>query len=122
MKIKLLITSIVLITTSGCTTVQTHSYANAPIVNDIYKGGQKSEIGNIQILYSEPRKNYESIGVFSVKKYKPGFSEPTVADAINELKDAGKNLGANAVIIRNVTPHNGTRFTTIEGEAIRWIK
>ncbi len=118
---KLLITSLISIIISGCTTVQTHSYSNAPVVNDMYKSGQKAAIGNVQILYSEPRKNYESIGVFSVKKYKPGFSEPTVADAIEELKEAGKNLGASAVIIRKVTPHNGTRFTTIEGEAIRWI-
>lgn len=121
MKIKyLLITSVMLITTSGCTTVQTHSYANAPVVNDMYKSGQKASVDNVQILYSEPRQNYESIGVFSVKKYKPGFSDPTVSDAIDELKEAGKKLGATAVIIRNVRTHNGTRFTTIEGEAIRW--
>jgi hypothetical protein len=121
MKFKIfLITSIILINTSGCTTVQTHSYANAPVVNDMYKGGQKASVDNVQILYSEPRKNYESIGVFSIKKYKPGFTDPTVSDAIDELKEAGRNLGASAVIIRNVTTHNGTRFTTIEGEAIRW--
>lgn len=24
---------------SGCTTVQTHSYSNAPVVNDSYNGG-----------------------------------------------------------------------------------
>jgi hypothetical protein len=121
MKFKILLITSILIAISGCTTVQTHSYANAPVVNDTYKGGQKAAVGNVQILYSEPHKNYESIGIFSVKKYKPGFSDPTVADAIEELKEAGKNLGANAVIIRKVTTHNGTRFTTIEGEAIRWL-
>lgn len=120
MKIKCLLTISTLFFISGCTTVQTHSYSNAPVINDSYKSGQKSSIGNIQILYSEPRKNYESIGVFSVKKYKPGFSDPTVSDAIDELKEAGSKLSAHAIIIRKVTTPDGKRFTTIEGEAIRW--
>ncbi len=29
----------VLVFISGCTTVQTHSYSNAPVVNDSYNGG-----------------------------------------------------------------------------------
>ncbi len=120
MNSKYFLITLLIISTSACTTVQTHSYSNAPVVNDMYKNGQKSYIDNVQILYSEPRSNYESIGVFSIKKYKPGFSEPSVSDAFDELKEAGKKLGASAVIIRNVHPHYGTRFTTIEGEAIRW--
>lgn len=80
---------------SGCTSVQTHSYSTAPVVNDSYRAGQRAISGNIQILYSEPRQNYESIGVFSVRKYKPGFSDPTVSDAVEELKEAGRKLGAD---------------------------
>lgn len=103
----------------GCTSVQTHSYGMAPVVNASGSPGQQKAYGSIQILYSEPRRDFDSIGTFSVRKYKPGFSDPTVTDALPELRQAAGNLGADAVIIRRVTSHE-TRFTTIEGEAIRW--
>lgn len=104
---------------AGCTTVQTHNFGSAPVVNATNNPGQQRAAGNIQILYAEPRKDYNSIGTFSVRKYKPGWSDPTVSDAIPELRQAASKLGADAVIVRRVTSHE-TRFTTIEGEAIQW--
>ena len=105
----------------GCTTVQTHSFEGASVVSETGNRGQsRMQNNNIQILYSEPRRDFESLGTFSVRKYKPGFSDPTVSDAIPELREAAGRLGADAVIIRRTTSHE-TRFTTIEGEAIRWM-
>lgn len=113
----LVITAILL---GGCTTVQTNSYGQAPIVNDVGNPGQDHRPGHIQILYAEPKRDYESLGTFSVRKYKPGWSDPTVSDAIPELKQAALGLGGQAVIIRSTSSNGYTRFITIEGEAIRW--
>lgn len=106
---------------SGCTTVQTHSFGNASVSNASGHAGQRSVVGNIQVLYAEPHHDYDTLGTFSVRKYKPGFSDPTVSDAIPELQEAAGQLGADAVIVRRAEP-NGARIITIEGEAIRWIR
>lgn len=114
-----LLFSLLLLGTSACTTVQTNSFGNAPVVSATGNSGQQASYGTIQVLYSEPRRDYESLGSFSVRKYKPGFSDSTVTDALPELRKAAGQLQADAVIIRN-TQSNNTRFLTIEGEAIRW--
>lgn len=105
---------------SGCTTVQTNSFSSAPVVSDMGHPGQVAATGQIQVLYAEPRRDYESLGTFSVKKYKPGWSDPTVSDAIPELRSAAAQLRADAVIIRHSQSNGYSRFITIEGEAIRW--
>ena len=105
---------------TSCTTVQTHSFGSAPVVTKAGQPGQMAYRGNIQILYAEPRRDYHSLGTFSVRKYKPGWSDPTVTDALPELRQSASQLGADAVIIRHTTTQN-TRFITIEGEAIKWL-
>lgn len=106
---------------TGCTTVQTHSFGGSDIQNAMGSlGQQRSRLQNIQILYSDPRRDYDSIGTFSVKKYKPGFSDPTVTDALEQLKEAAHKLNADAVIIRNTNTPHGKRYIIVEGEAIRW--
>lgn len=116
----LLVVSIAALSLTACTTVQTHSFGNAPVVSQVGSPGQSASPSQIQILYAEPRKDYESLGTFSVKKYKPGWSDPTVSDAIPELRSAASQLGADAVIIRDTKSNGYDRFITIEGEAIRW--
>lgn len=117
---KIAAASLIVLALSGCTTVQTHSFGNAPVVSDYGRPGQAAVYGQIQILYSEPRRDYDSLGTFSVKKYKPGWSDPTVSDALPELRSAASQLGADAVIIRDTKSNGYNRFITIEGEAIRW--
>lgn len=103
----------------GCTTVQTYGYGSSAVPSNGYASAAKPAAGRIQILYAQPQQAYESLGTFSVRKYKPGFSDPTISDAIPELQSAARQMGADAVIIRSSATSN-TRFNTIEGEAIRW--
>ena len=117
---RLVLAALVVASLAGCTTVQTNSFGSAPVVSEVGRPGQAAAHGQIQVLYAEPRRDYESLGTFSVKKYKPGWSDPTVSDAIPELKTAAANLGADAVIIRDTKSNGYSRFITIEGEAIRW--
>ena len=112
----------VLFSMTACTTVQTYDYGVSSVPSNTshsYSPPATPQPGQIQILYAQPQQAYNSLGMFSVRKYKPGWSDPTVSDAIPELRQAAQRLGADAVIIRNVQSQN-TRITTIEGEAIRW--
>ena len=119
-RLPILIFTASLLALTGCTTVQTNSYGQSPVVNESENPGQDHRPGHIHILYAEPKRDYESLGTFSVRKYKPGWSDPTVSDAIPELKEAALGLGGQAVIIRSTSSNGYTRFITIEGEAIRW--
>lgn len=57
--------------------------------------------------------------VVSAKRYKPGWTDPTVSDAIPQLRAAGQQLGAHAVVVRNARSLND-RHTVVEAEAIRF--
>jgi hypothetical protein len=98
---------------ASCSTTQVYSNL-AP--------GQAAPVnttGVVQVYYSYPTRPYEVIGVVSAKRYKPGFTDPTVSDAIPQLRAAGQQLGAHAVVVRNARSLND-RHTVVEAEAIRF--
>jgi hypothetical protein len=96
---------------AGCSTYQAHSNLATPYV--------ATNASRVQILYSPPQRAYESIGIVSAKRYKPGWTDPTVSDAIPQLQAAGAEIGADAVIVRNDQRLND-RHVVVEGEAIRF--
>lgn len=75
----------------------------------------------VDVLYSAPTRQYEVIGTVSAKRYKPGWTDPTVSDALPQLKAAGKDVGADAVIVRHTTK-DGSRHIVVEAEAIRYLQ
>lgn len=98
---------------ASCSTTQVYSNL-AP--------GQAAPVnttGVVQVYYSYPTRPYEVIGVVSAKRYKPGWTDPTVSDAIPQLKAAGQQLGAHAVVVRG-SRSNNDRHTIVEAEAIRF--
>lgn len=76
--------------------------------------------GVVQVLYSYPTRPYEVIGVVSAKHYKPGWTDPTVSDAIPQLREAGMKLGADAVVVRS-SRSNNDRHTVVEAEAVKYL-
>lgn len=96
---------------AGCT-----SYQVMPTTNSV--PGTRS--GQVDILYSNPPRPFRSVGMVSAKKYKPGFSDPTIADALEQLRAAGQQVQADAVIIRHTQANDGRRLITVEGEAIQY--
>ena len=98
---------------SGCSTYQAHS--NLPAGTAI----SPTYASQVQVLYSPPQRAYESIGIVSAKRYKPGWTDPSISDAIPELQAAGAQLGADAVIVRSDRALND-RHITVEAEAIRY--
>jgi hypothetical protein len=96
---------------AGCSTTQVHR--NSPTAY------APTAAGSVQVLYSEPKRPYESVGIVSANRYKPGWTDPSVADAIPQLQAAGASLGADVVIVRASRSQN-TRNTLVEAEAIRY--
>jgi hypothetical protein len=96
---------------AGCSTYQAHSNLAIPYA--------ATNASHVQILYSPPQRAYESIGIVSAKRYKPGWTDPTVSDAIPQLQAAGAEIGADAVIVRNDQRMND-RHVVVEGEAIKF--
>lgn len=95
----------------GCSTYQAHSNMPTALA--------PTNASSVQVLYSPPQRAYESIGIVSAKRYKPGWTDPTVSDAIPQLQAAGAQIGADAVIVRSDRALND-RHVTVEGEAIRY--
>lgn len=98
---------------SGCSTYQVHS--NLPTGATV----APTNASQVQVLYSPPQRPYESIGIVSAKRYKPGWTDPSVSDAIPQLQAAGAQIGANAVIVRSDRALND-RHIVVEAEAIRY--
>jgi len=98
---------------AGCSTTQVYSNYPAGTMAGTNTTGQ------IAVLYSTPSRPYEVLGVVSANRYKPGWTDPTVSDAIPQLRAAGLQLGADAIIVRSSRSLND-RHTDVEAEAIRY--
>ena len=112
MKKILILTGVMLL--AGCSSTQVYSNypaGNAPAV---------ANAGHVAVIYSYPTRPYDVIGVVSAKRYKPGWTDPTVGDAIPQLQAAGAQLGADAVVVRS-SRSNNDRHTVVEAEAIRYL-
>ncbi|URL57018.1 hypothetical protein IM816_10110 [Luteibacter flocculans] len=96
---------------AGCSTYQAHSNLPTPYA--------PTNASQVQILYSPPQRAYTSIGIVSAKRYKPGWTDPTVSDAIPQPRAAGAEIGADAVIVR-ADRSNNDRHVVVEGEAIKF--
>jgi hypothetical protein len=99
-----------LLALAGCTTTQVHRNPG--------QGYAPTQVSQVAVYYSAPAKPYESLGVVSAKRYKPGFTDPSVADAIPQLTAAAAQLGANGIIVLQSSVSQ-SRNVTVEAEAIR---
>lgn len=81
--------------------------------------GDRDPSGQVDVYFSQPPRPFTVIGVVSAKRYKPGFTDPTVSDAIPQLRRAGAEVGADAVIVRSSRVLND-RHIVVEAEAIRY--
>ncbi|MEP6908261.1 MAG: hypothetical protein ABI858_09815 [Pseudoxanthomonas sp.] len=95
---------------AGCS-----SYQVVPTTNSV--PGTRS--GQVDVLYSTPPRPYISVGTVSATRYKPGWTDPSVSDALPELRAAAAKVNADAVIVRS-SRSNNDRHIVVEGEAIRY--
>lgn len=102
---------VVLVLCTSCTTYQVTPVTNAA-------PGTRS--GQVDVLFTNPTRPFETIGMVSAKRYKPGWSDPTVSDAIEQIRAAGREVGADGVIVRSHHAPHDRRIVHVEGEAIRY--
>lgn len=95
---------------SGCTTMQYTANAPAGAVDD-----------GVRVLYQYPDgEKYQNLGLIDFEFYKPGWREPTVTDALPELKAKVRSVGGNALIVRNQrVGHLNNRSMTISAEVLK---
>lgn len=108
---RLMILGLALAVLAGC--------AAAPQVRNYGEQYPPTLPGEVEIFYSFPEREHVKIGAIDVEKYKPGFSDPSVYDAHEKIKEAGASLGAHAVVVIN-SHSTGERVIQVTAEAIRW--
>ena len=100
--------AILAFTLAGCSTMQ--CTANS----------QSAVRGSVQVLYDYPKGSFTNLGVIDFDYYQPGFHEPTVNDALPDLKAKALAVGGNALIVRNQRlGQNNNRFITVSAEVLR---
>lgn len=72
----------------------------------------------IELLMEYPQKPYVVVATASVKEHKPGWSDPTVHDAIDKIREVTHEAKGDAFVVRNTRSEN--RIVTVEGEIIRY--
>ena len=76
--------------------------------------------GGVQVLYDYPKAEFDNLGVINFDYYRPGFREPTVSDALPNLKAKVSSVGGNALIIRDQRiGRQNNRFIQISAEVLR---
>ncbi|WP_413623598.1 hypothetical protein [Luteibacter sp. Lutesp34] len=108
---KVLVSIALVCALAGCSTYQAHSNLATPYA--------PTDPSKVQILYAPPQRAYTSIGIVSANRYKPGWTDPTISDAVPQLQAAGAQIGADAVIVR-ADRSNDDRHIVVEGEAIKF--
>jgi hypothetical protein len=80
---------------------------------------QGASDGGVRVLYGYPHAKYTNLGIIDFDYYQPGFREPTVTDALPDLKAKVRSVGGNALIVRNqrIGSHNN-RFISISAEVL----
>ena len=54
----------------------------------------------IKIFYSEPKLQYESLGIIIWDYYQPGWRAPSITDMLPQLRKKASEKGGDAIIIR----------------------
>lgn len=96
---------------AGCSTTQVYQNPGATFA--------PTTADRVAVFYSAPQRAHEVLGVVSATRWKPGFTDPSVSDALPQLRQAAAQLGADGVVVR-ASRSNNDRHTVVEAEAIRF--
>lgn len=80
---------------------------------------QQVPMGAGDVLFQYPAGAYTNLGLIDVDYYRPGFSAPTLTDAIPKVRDQVHAMGGNAFIIRNHYVGEWNRSIIVSAEVLR---
>lgn len=73
----------------------------------------------VRVLYEYPENaKYKAIGTVDAYVYKPGWSAPTVSDAMPKLIEKAAAAGGNALIVRNSQVGQFDRSISVTAEVL----
>lgn len=76
--------------------------------------------GGVDVMFEYPRSgSYTNLGLIDVNYYRPGFSQPSLTEAMPKVLDQARAMGGNAVIIRNHYPGEWQRSIIVSAEVLR---
>lgn len=71
------------------------------------------------VFFEYPKTAYTNLGLIDVDYYRPGFSAPTLTDAIPKVRDQVHAMGGNAFIVRNHYVGEWNRSIIVSVEVLR---
>lgn len=72
------------------------------------------------MLFEYPKGEYTNIGLIDVGYYRPGWTAPTLTDALPKVREQVQALGGNAFIIRGQRPGQvAARSIIVSAEVLR---
>ena len=75
----------------------------------------------VKIFYSEPKLQYESLGIINWDYYQPGWRAPSITDILPQLRKKVSEEGGDAIIIRKQEiPPLTERNLRVIAEVIRY--
>jgi hypothetical protein len=76
--------------------------------------------GDVQVLFEYPKDGrYANLGLIDVDYYRPGFTVPSLTEAMPKVVDQVHAMGGNAVIVRNHYAGQFARSIIVSAEVLR---
>lgn len=74
----------------------------------------------VQVMFEYPKDgHYTNLGLVDVNYYRPGWTQPSLEEAIPKVTAQALKMGGNAVIIRNHYPGEWQRSIIVSAEVLR---
>lgn len=82
----------------------------------VQTGGTRN---GVDVLFEYPKGAYTNLGLIDVTYYRPGWSPPSLEEAIPKVTEEAAKLGGNAVVIRSNHLGEWTRQIIVSAEVLR---
>ena len=73
----------------------------------------------VDVMYEYPKGQYTNLGTIDVNYYRPGFTQPSLTEAMPKVTAQARAMGGNAMIIRNHYPGEWNRSIIVTAEVLR---
>jgi hypothetical protein len=90
----------------------------AYLPNPIPAQAMRKQANEIQVMFDGPGRPYDVLGLIEFNIFKPGFSAPTLEDALPEVNAKVSQVGGDALILRRNQVDE--RWISGTGEVIRY--
>lgn len=74
----------------------------------------------VLVMFEYPKDGrYTNLGLIDVNYYRPGWTQPSMEEAMPKVVEQAQAMGGNAVIVRNHYPGQWARSIIVSAEVLR---